>query len=210
MSYHYIFPTCLHSDNQELLAQTILPVCEEYLEKYGEVFSNNVDHISTYRNANANAEMLKDIRLKPLLDYIIENSLKFLEHQNVNPKQFEESIRSDQMFLVNKVTKGGNHTKHAHPGSVISGCFYLKCDENSSPLAFSDPRDYYKYVFYHQDSNPERPSCLYPDYFVPVKQGLILMWPGWLEHEVPYSTDDKPRITIAFNIGSIAPTGLTK
>lgn len=209
MNYNYIFPTCFHSDNQELLAQTILPVCEEYLEKYGEVFSNNTDHISTYRNPNATAEMIKDIRLNPLLNYIIENSLKFLDYQNVNSKQFEHSIRSDQMFLINKVTKGGTHTKHAHPGSVISGCFYLKCDENSSPLLFSDPRDYYKYVFYNQNTNPERPSSLSPDYYVPVKQGLILMWPGWLEHEVPCSTDDSPRITIAFNLGSIASRGPT-
>ena len=107
------------------------------------------------------------------------------------------------MFLINKVNKGGLHIKHAHPASIISGCFYLKCSENSSPLIFSDPRDYYKYITYKQEPSADRHSCLYPDFFVPVKQGLILLWPSWLEHEVPYSTDDNERISIAFNLGSI-------
>jgi uncharacterized protein (TIGR02466 family) len=204
MTYHYIFPTCVYSDDQESLAKTILPVCEEYLEKYGEIFTTNTSHISTYRNATANAEMMKDIRLKPLLDYIIENSLKFLEYQNVDPSQFEKSIRSNQIFLINKVTKGGSHTRHAHPAAVISGCFYLKCSEISSPLIFTDPREYYKYINYPQAHNTERHSCLYADFIVPVKQGLILLWPSWLEHEVPHSTDDNERITIAFNLGSIS------
>lgn len=203
MKYHYIFPTCVFSDEQESMARDILPACEEYLETYGNIFSNNLSHISTYRNIDANKEMMKDNRFQPLLRYIIENSLKFLEHQNVNISQFEPSIRSNQMFLINKVNKGGSHTKHAHPASVISGCFYLKCSENSAPLLFSDPRDYYKYISYQQNPSADRHSCLYPDFFVPIKQGLILLWPSWLEHEVPHSTDDNERITIAFNLGSI-------
>ena len=203
MTYNYIFPTCVYSDEQESLAQTILPVCEEYLNKYGEIFTTNTGHISTYRNSTASEEMVKDIRLKPLLDYIIENSLKFLEYQNADPKRFEQSIRSNKMFLINKVTKGGSHNKHTHPAAVISGCFYLKCSENSAPLVFSDPREYYKYISYPQLLNKNTHSCLYPDFVVPIKQGMILLWPSWLEHEVPYSTDDNERITIAFNLGSI-------
>ena len=193
----------MYSDDQESLAQATLPICEEYLHKYGEVFGDNTNHISTYRNPTANVEMLQDIRLKPLLDYIIENSLRFLEYQNINVNQFESSIRSKQMFLINKVNKGGSHVKHAHPGAVISGCFYLKCSEQSPPIILSDPRDYYKYISYQQIPNPERHSCLFPDFFVPIKQGLVLIWPSWLEHEVPHSTDDNERITIAFNLGSI-------
>ena len=204
MNYNYIFPTCVFSDNQIDLAKEILPVCEEYLNKYGDIFGMNENHISTYRNTDINPEFKKDTRVSPLIEYLIENSLKFLSHQNVNPTQFEKSIRDHHMVLINKITKGGSHVKHAHPKSLISGCFYLKCSEDPSPIIFSDPRDYYKYIQYDQLYNAENYSCLYPDFFIPVKQGLCLMWPSWLEHEVPFSTDDSERISIAFNLGLIS------
>ncbi len=204
MKYNYIFPTCVFSDEQPDLANSILPICEQYLNEYGQVFTNNNNHVSTYRNFQASQLLAKEEVIKPFLNYIVENSLDFLRYQNVDTTRYENDIRSIQHLLVNKVSKGGFHPKHSHPMSLISGCFYLKCLDNSTPIIFSDPRNYYRYIVYDQKPSIEKPSCLYPDFTVPVKQGLLLMWPSWMEHEVPFSEIEEDRITIAFNIGKIA------
>jgi hypothetical protein len=202
MTYNYIFPTCVFSDIQEELAKSILPVCEDYFNKYSEVFQNNENHRSTYRNVDINDDILKNIKMKPFIDYVIEESFNFLKYQNVNIKTLEKRIRNTQFFLINKINKGGSHCRHSHPGSIVSGCFYLKCSENSSPLMFTDPREYYRHIHYdHTEIKNDNPPSLYPEFFVPVKQGTILIWPSWLEHEVPHSTDSDERISIAFNIG---------
>jgi uncharacterized protein (TIGR02466 family) len=96
---------------------------------------------------------------------------------------------------------GGAHPPHSHPESILSGCFYLKVPENSSPIIFNDPRSYRKYIQYPPVFGLDRSRySLLPEYVVNPSEGLLLVWPSWLEHQVPPSSINEERIVVAFNM----------
>ncbi len=196
MKYQYIFPTLIFSDIQKQMATEILPVAIEYLEKYGDQFMGYENHISTYRNIDATAKLNNDPRMYNFGKFISDEARKMLDYQNVDHREY--SFRHH--FLFNKVGKNSTHVLHSHPGSIISGCFYLQTYPDSPPIVFKDPRDYYKYIYYNPIFGRNTPYSLLPEHSMNVVDGLLMMWPSWLEHEVPLSKSDGDRITIAFNL----------
>jgi len=194
--YNYLFPTCVFSDTQKELATEILPVANEYLQNHGKQFRNYSNHISTYGDVPTTKKLIEDPRLFPLTNLIVNEGRKFLEFQNIDSSEYRFNI----MYLVNKIGKNSTHECHSHPGSILSGCFYLKTLPDSPPLIFKDPRDYYKYIPYNQIFGRTTPYTLLPEHAVTVHDGMLLIWPSWLEHEVPLSSSDGDRITIAFNL----------
>ncbi len=194
--YSYIFPTLIFSDIQKQMATEILPVAIEYLQNYGEQFMGYENHISTYRNVDATRKLNSDPRMYNFGKFITDEARKMLDYQNVDHSEYKFT----HSYLVNQVGKNSSHLLHSHPGSIISGCFYLKTYPDSPPIVFKDPRDYYKYIYYRPVFGRNTPYSLLPEHSVNVEDGLIMMWPSWLEHEVPLSNSDGNRITIAFNL----------
>lgn len=194
--YNYLFPTCIFSDIQKDLATELLPVANQYLSEYGEPLHHYKNHISTYRNNAATIKLNTDPRMDKFYNYISSEARKLLEFQNIDSSEF----RFTPSYLINKVGKDSTHLQHSHPGSIISGCFYLKTSSDSPPLVFKDPRDYYKYINYKQMFGRTGAYTLLPEHAIGVVDGLIMLWPSWLEHEVPLSSSDGERITIAFNL----------
>ncbi len=205
MAYNYIFPTCVWSDEQIELAEQLLPVARQYLNDSGETFADNTNHVSTYRNTSVSQQLKRDIRIKPLLDLLMHQSKEYIKKQNVNLDVFQNKLENLDNLLIffNKIGKSASHIIHAHPNSILSGCFYLNCKETDAPLIISDPRPYMNYVFYEKKIYDETNiNTLCSDFIIPVKTGLIMLWPSWLQHMVPEQQVDSDRITVVFNIGT--------
>ncbi len=202
--FNYVFPTCIWAERQKDLADSILPVAEEYLQKYGESFRGDSGYITTYYNNECSSLILKDDRFQPLIKYLVETAIKFLENEQVDSTFFKDSINNTKFLFINKTQRGGSHPIHAHPKSLLSGCFYLKTTQDSSPIIFQDPRDYYKYNYYPLKRSADKniyASSFTTEVVVPAVAGDILMWPSWLEHQVVTSTSNDDRIGIAYNLG---------
>lgn len=98
---------------------------------------------------------------------------------------FARSIEFAQVF-VNINSKGASHGRHIHKGSFVSGTVYL--NSVGPPIAFHDPR--------------VRALGELPVWY-PVEQGTVLLWPGWLEHQVAQNTSDEEKISISFNTRAV-------
>jgi uncharacterized protein (TIGR02466 family) len=196
MQYNITFPTIIaHEINLEYI-DNLLPVAHEYLSKYGASHRND-NHITTYFNADCIKSMASDERLFNFFNYITKQSRIYLNAMNVN----SEDYKFDFPFsFFARVGQGSSHETHAHPNSIISGVYYLKCSENTSPIIFTDPRGYHKYIHYKQIFNRDSGYYLNPEYVVNPKPGMLLLFPSWLEHEVPKQTTEDERITIVFNL----------
>jgi uncharacterized protein (TIGR02466 family) len=195
MNYINLFPTPLYVDSQLHLAKEILPFAKDYIDRHGRPYRNQFSYTSTYNVDSARVEQEFDGRLEPLTNYIKTAAKKYFE---------DISIISPELslyYIFNKITLGGEHSLHAHPQSLLSGVFYLKIPENSPPIIFNDPRDHYKYIQYPTKfGNPRDMYKLLPEYVINPVEGMILLWPSWLEHQVPPSNCSEERIAIAFNI----------
>jgi uncharacterized protein (TIGR02466 family) len=194
---HYIdmFPTPVYASVELDLRNKILPVAEDYIKRHGKPYREQSSYISTYSVDSARIEQNSDARLDPLTDYIKSASKKYFEDISIVPPDVS------LYYLFNKIKLGGEHALHAHPQSILSGVFYLKIPKKSPPIIFNDPRDHYKYIQYPTKfGNPRDMYKLLSEYVINPTEGMILLWPSWLEHQVPPSSCLEERIAIAFNV----------
>ena len=100
---------------------------------------------------------------------------------------------------ININTPGAYNALHNHPGSVLSGVYYVESTEEQGN------------IFFERGDNAE--------YFLPpVKQtnyfngtatsykaitGAMYVFPSWLKHSVQPNKTDKDRISISFNLSLI-------
>jgi uncharacterized protein (TIGR02466 family) len=99
-------------------------------------------------------------------------------------------------FWVNILPKGGVHTGHIHPHSVVSGTYYVDVPEGSSALKLEDPR-----LAMMMAAPPRRADASLANrsfVLVEPKAGEVLLWESWLRHEVPLNQGGE-RISISFN-----------
>ena len=105
---------------------------------------------------------------------------------------------------INCSPAGSYNTAHVHPSTEIAGAFYIAVPELSGKLVFRDPRPqcevsglYRKFGSAIQSLAPRVP--------VQPKTGELLLFPGWLMHQVePGQNDHEFRISMAININGLA------
>jgi uncharacterized protein (TIGR02466 family) len=106
---------------------------------------------------------------------------------------------------INLHDRGGFNFLHMHEGSLLSGSFYLQVPPGSGEFVFRDPRPGVLHGFIkgpvpngHADIN------LTPS------EGLLVLFPCWIEHYVEPHDSEEPRITIAFNANAMEGDPFTK
>ena len=112
----------------------------------------------------------------PLLKEIMEKHLsEFIEPYLMNEARFV----CYALWGVN-YSKGDYTVYHHHFPSLLSFIYYVKADEDSAPLVFSDI-----------------------DYELHPKENDLIIFPSHLKHGVPTQMKDTNRISISGNIGAL-------
>jgi len=92
---------------------------------------------------------------------------------------------------VNINPQGSYQQRHMHPEYDAAGTYYIFCPHNSGDITFYNPspvvevfntlRPFYQFTYTH------RPT-----------EGDMLLWPGYLQHEVGYNYTNAVRISISY------------
>lgn len=98
---------------------------------------------------------------------------------------------------VNILGEGGHHTGHIHPGSVISGTYYVCVPEGAGKLKFEDPR--LAMMMAAPQLSDDAPEEARRFVYVQPTEGHALLWESWLRHEVMPSLSEDARISVSFN-----------
>lgn len=93
--------------------------------------------------------------------------------------------------------KGGGHSGHIHPNSIISGTFYVEVPPGSGAIRFEDPR--LPSMMAAPSRRKDAPLELQPFVTVEPRRGLLLLWESWLRHEVLPGKARGERLSISFN-----------
>lgn len=100
---------------------------------------------------------------------------------------------------VNILGEDGHHSGHIHPGSVISGTYYVSVPDGSGRIKFEDPRlGLMMAAPQLLDTAPEDARRFI---YIQPEAGTCLLWESWLRHEVMTSQSEEARISISFNYG---------
>ncbi len=98
---------------------------------------------------------------------------------------------------VNRSEPGQFHPKHKHPNSIISGVIFLddNTGESLPPIRFHRTVEMLSLDFDFDDLNEFNASCRL---FEP-EQGMLILFPSLLEHDVEKNESDRVRTSISFN-----------
>ena len=87
------------------------------------------------------------------------------------------------------------HHKHQHPNSLVSGVFYVNCDDKFDKIKFF--KDGYKTIKPEiKDWNIWNSET----WWFSVKTGDVILFPSSLTHMVETKEGDNTRISLAFNV----------
>jgi uncharacterized protein (TIGR02466 family) len=98
---------------------------------------------------------------------------------------------------ANSMGRGCYHGLHLHPGSVISGVYYVDVPAQSSPFKIEDPR---LSSLMAAPPRQAKAAAAQQNYVLfPAKAGHLLLFESWLRHEVPPHQVQARRLSISFN-----------
>ena len=98
---------------------------------------------------------------------------------------------------VNVTRNGESHQMHCHQNSIISGVYYHQTIEGDS-IVFFDPNESVKdrIQILPKDANLFNSN----ERILSIKDGDLVLFPSYLEHQVDRNETDKERISLAFNV----------
>jgi uncharacterized protein (TIGR02466 family) len=105
-------------------------------------------------------------------------------------------LKLDSLW-VNVMERGGTHSGHIHPHSVVSGSIYIAVPTGSGALKLEDPR--LGLMMAAPTRWPDAPEDLRSFVYAEPKAGSVFLWESWLRHEVMPSQSKDARISISFN-----------
>ena len=110
-------------------------------------------------------------------------------------KQKQIAKINNMWAIIN--TGGAANLRHQHGNSTISGAYYVRAPKNSGDIVFYDPRP--APVYSHP--NVIEPNLLNTQVnSINPKEGLLVLFPSYLDHSVNENLSNEERIVISFNI----------
>ena len=135
--------------------------------------------------------------LNELLINIEEHSQKFFDFM-----QFKENlIPYISNLWININPTNSYNTIHSHDGAILSGVYYVKGNDKSGNIVFTNPCDINLFPSNINRFNEHNSLT----YFEIPKAGKFLLFPGYMKHYVDMNTSDESRISISFNINYTEP-----
>ena len=90
---------------------------------------------------------------------------------------------------VNEV--GSKNVVHSHKPDAWAGIYYLQAEETGN-LVFTNPANLLL------QCNPKSPYTRKTG--IKPKDGMLVLWPGWVPHEVEENQSNKQRINLAWGV----------
>ena len=179
-----LFPTALHSLETDV-DERIKPHClqAQQANPVGVRVSNQGGWQSL---ANKDNNLITDI----LYD-LFENSINKLFQQKLQILNHWININGPNSYNI----------MHDHPMCDLSGVYYINVPENSGNIYFQSPHNFVanaELFSYNAQARQDLKQYIQMD--IKPKDGLLLIFPAYLQHGVTVNQSNEDRISISFNI----------
>ena len=137
-----------------------------------------------------------------LISIFREAAEQYLLRHGQSPAQAALNAASRTVVWASVHTGESVHGPHNTEDSMVGGVFYVRVPSRSGGLIFSDPRG--KNTVTQSPSHLPTPP-FHRMYQVDPEEGLLILFPGWLVHQVAPSnglrpSDDGFRVSFSFNL----------
>jgi uncharacterized protein (TIGR02466 family) len=181
---HGIFPTPIYISklNRELTSKELSFIDKTKLNVYkneGNTTSN--ENYILNNNLFKNLKEDLDLKVKDYFDKVISPS------NNITPYITQS--------WLNYTETNQYHHKHQHPNSLVSGVFYINCEEEHDKIKFFNEK-YSNIKFEIKDWNMWNSES----WWFSIKTGDVILFPSSLTHMVETKEGTNTRISLAFNV----------
>jgi len=102
---------------------------------------------------------------------------------------------SEMWSIINKLH--ASNASHIHGNSFLSAAYYVRAPKNCGNILFHDPRSA---PVYHYPTI-EKPNNLNSNTVsITPKEGLLVLFPSYINHSVGSNSSNEERIVISFNV----------
>ena len=98
---------------------------------------------------------------------------------------------------ANANAPGAGHRVHNHPNNYLSGVYYVRTHEGADSISFLDPRPQ---TGIFRPPVTELTADNTEQVVLTIKDGMLLVFPAWLQHGVDPSRSDRLRVSLGFNV----------
>lgn len=92
---------------------------------------------------------------------------------------------------------GASHRLHSHRNNYLSGVYYVRVSDGADTINFFDPRAQAGVIRPPvAELTPENTEQV----VLKVKEGMIMVFPAWLQHSVDANHSNQARISLSFNV----------
>lgn len=128
----------------------------------------------------------------PLMNCVTEGARRVLDFLKL---EYEDYVITDSWANVNP--PGHSHMIHTHPNNFLSGVYYVKAPEGSGDIEFVDPRQ--QALVLQPRVKVQTPQNAWKQRISP-REGNLLIFHSWFQHQVKENLSKEDRISISFNI----------
>ena len=198
MPVHNIFPTSVYA--KQLLGSKQGKINQELYSVYNpDKMVQNTSH--THNHTSSHEVSCDDDGNMFSMNIVKEtpNFCRFVEQCVINYAQ-ELGMQAMIPFAITeswftKTSKGQHAPMHSHGNSDISGVYYLQTNGNDGALVLKNPMTCTNNNIIMFLSNMK-----WGQKRMPLKEGLLLLWPAFLEHVTFVNETPEDRISFSFNI----------
>jgi uncharacterized protein (TIGR02466 family) len=138
---------------------------------------------------------IPNVEISKLVDIVLDRARTVSAWLNVK--------KDAQLFMtnlwINSNPIAGFNRPHIHPDTLIAGVYYVSYPQQSGSIIFKHPAINFQYHV-GQSILEKTNEFTSANWIVNPTPGMLLLFPGWLEHYVEPNTSTEDRISIAFNL----------
>jgi uncharacterized protein (TIGR02466 family) len=183
------------------------PIWTSKIDNYENINEEMVHYITDLQNkdpqgiikSNSKGWHSRDFNLKEEIPAKFISSISKNINTALNDMNWDltsQFVKITNMWSI--INKGGAwNQKHHHSNSDISAAYYVNAHDDCGDIVFYDPRParVYKYPI---AKSPNKLNATINS--VKPENGLLVLFPSYLEHSVNPNNSNKKRVVISFNL----------
>jgi len=174
---------------------------DKYIKEARELRKKDIKKFNDFGTSYHSKPLTADTKFKDFHNYIGQKSFEFLDWQGFDMQSYTMFISESWVQEFSK-NGGGHHSAHIHYNQHVGGFYFLKASENTSFPIFHDPRTGARCTKLKL-KKPNEISHGLDNVHFKVKPGILLFFPGYMEHEFIVDHGKEPFRFIHFNIQAV-------
>lgn len=181
--------------------KSLTKATDKYIKEAKELQKNYIKKTNDFGASYHSTSLTADTKFKDFHNYVGQKAFEFLDWQGFDMKQYTTFFSESWVQEFSK-NGGGHHSAHIHYNQHVGGFYFLKASENTSLPIFHEPRTGARCTKLKlKDSTIINHGTEIVHF--KVKPGVLLFFPGYMEHEFAVDHGKEPFRFIHFNIQAV-------